>query len=279
MIRSSSKLITIGLLALTASGAAAQQPVVPAKAELPPAAIGSLSDFFRGSPGTSGGSPSAFGPAMGDVWVGGAYVNEIRRPYIASNTWQAGPLRDDGLIAFGFGLGDATEGLGLSTVVTNYEPYRSGVGSHVTVSAQIFRHLDPTLAIAFGGENALTAGGDKDNASYYGAVSKIFWNPIKDQRWLQSITVTGGVGSGRFRTIDQVLKDEESVGVFASAGFLFHEQVNAIADYTGQDLNLGVTVVPFKKFPIALTPMITEVLGQANSSARFVLSAGIGYHF
>jgi hypothetical protein len=281
MLRTSFKLISAGLLAVTVSTiAAAQAPAAAAKAALPPAAIGSLSDFFRGSPGTSGGSPVAFGPAMGDIWVGGAYVNEIRRAYIAKNTFAAGALHDDGLAAFGFGLGDATEGLGLSTVITSYSPYRLGLGDHTTVSAQIFRHVNETMSIAIGGENALTAGGDKENGSYYGVLSKIFWNPISGQQaWLQSITVSGGVGNGRFRTIEQIRKGEETVGVFASVGLLFHEQVSMISDWTGQDLNIGVTVVPFKKFPLALTPTLTEVLGIANSSARFLISAGIGYHF
>jgi hypothetical protein len=277
MTRLSSKLLSIALLSAAVSAAGAQAQARP---ELPPAAIGSLSDLFRGSPGTGTGSPTAFGPALGDFFVGGAYINEIRRVKVGPNQWAAGTLHDDGLVSLGFGFGDAVDGIGLSTVLTSLSPYRTGIGTHTTVSFQLFRHIDNTMSIAVGGDNAITAGGGADAASYYGVVSKIFNAPIKgSENWMKSITVSGGVGNGRFRLIDQVRKDEETVMAFGSVGFLFHDQVNFITDWTGQDLNLGLTVVPFKKFPIALTPMVTEVLGLANSSARFVMAAGIGYRF
>lgn len=284
MNRTTSRLLSIGLIAVAATAAGAQQTTAVtmptmSKGSMPLAAIGNLSDMFRASPGTSGGSPTAFGPGLGDIWVGGAYMERIRRTYLGNNTYSADPLRDDGVVSFGFGLGNATKGLALGTTVSNFSPYRLGVGNHTTISIQFSRHLDSTMAIAVGGENAFVSGGGDNQDSYYGAVSKIFWSPFEGATWLKSVTVTGGVGNGRFRTLDQVFKNEETVGVFASVGLLVHDQVNLIGDWTGQDLNLGATIVPFKRFPLALTPTITEVLQQANSSARFVISAGLGWHF
>lgn len=284
MIRATSKLLSIGLLAAAGTVAGAQQAATAtmptmSKGSMPPAAMGSLSDMFRGSPGTSGASPTAFGPSLGDIWVGGAYITKIRRTYLGSNTFAGGQLRDDGLVSFGFGWGSTANSVGLGTTISSISPYRLGLGEHTTISLHLSRQLDSTMSIAVGGENAFVSGGGTDEASYYGAISRIFWQPMEGATWLKSVTVTGGVGNGRFRTIDQVFKDEETVGAFASVGLLVHDQLNLIADWTGQDLNLGATIVPLKRFPLALTPTITEVLGQANSSARFIMSAGLGWHF
>ena len=53
------------------------------------------------------------------------------------------------------------------------------------------------------------------------------------------------------------------------------DRVSLIADWTGQDLNLGASIVPFRNLPLVITPAVADVTGNAGDGARFIL--GVGY--
>jgi hypothetical protein len=57
------------------------------------------------------------------------------------------------------------------------------------------------------------------------------------------------------------------------------EPVNLIAEWTGQDLNLGVSIVPFREIPLVITPALADVTNNAGDGARFVLGIGYGFSF
>jgi hypothetical protein len=242
---------------------------------------GALVDLFRGAPGTSTGTPLAFGPGMGDFFVGGGYTSRTRATKNPDGTFGPLPSESDGSVSAGFGLGDATDAIGLSTVITSLSTFRSGFGNRTAFSFSVFRNLNSTTAVAVGVENAFIAGGQQTDGqdSWYGVISKVFLNPMNTQEWLKSITLSGGVGNGRFRSVSDVNSGNETVNVFASAAAQLHEQFSVITDWTGQDLNVGASFVPFKQFPISITPAFADVLGIADKSPRFMLSAGIGLHF
>ena len=96
---------------------------------------------------------------------------------------------------------------------------------------------------------------------------------------LKAVTVSGGIGNGRFRTIDDVRQDNKTVNVFASGSLLIHEQLSAIVDYTGQDVNVGVSIVPLQQFPLVITPALADLTGAASKTPRLILGVGIGMHF
>jgi len=52
-----------------------------------------------------------------------------------------------------------------------------------------------------------------------------------------------------------------------------------IADHTGRDLNAGVSVVPFNRFPMSLTVGVTNLLEQDGFSRAVIGSAGFGLKF
>jgi hypothetical protein len=289
MTRSSSKFLTFGLaavaLASLASTAVGQDLEAIRRQFLiknvpQAAAAGGLVDLFRGAPGTNTGTPLAFGPGMGDFFIGGGYQAETRGTKLPNGTWTPNG-QDDGSISAGFGLGDARDGIGLTTVITSLSTFRSGFGNRTAFSFQAFRNLNPSTAIAVGVENAFISGGGNTDGtdSWYGVISHVYQQPSADMAWLKAITVSAGVGNGRFRTAADVRKDNKTVNAFGSLALLVHEQVSLIGDYTGQDLNVGMSIVPFKKFPVAITPALVDLTGTASKSARFTIGAGIGMHF
>lgn len=244
------------------------------------AAAGGLADLFRGAPGTNTGTPLAFGPGMGDFFIGGGYQASTRG-YKGSNGVFSNNGADDGSISAGFGLGDATDGIGLTTVITSLSTFRSGFGNRTAFSFQAFRNLNPSTAVAVGVENAFIAGGQKTDGadSWYGVISHVYQQPSADIAWLKAVTVSAGVGNGRFRTTADVRKDNKTVNAFASVALLVHDQVSFIGDYTGQDVNVGMSIVPFKSFPVSITPALVDLTGTASKSPRFTIGAGVGLHF
>ncbi|HEY9702370.1 MAG TPA: hypothetical protein V6C58_07985, partial [Allocoleopsis sp.] len=84
-----------------------------------------------------------------------------------------------------------------------------------------------------------------------------------------------GVGGGQFRTESDINNKKNSVGVFGSVAFQLGGPINAIAEWTGQDLTIGFSLTPFPKIPIVITPAFTDILGTAGDGHRFIL--GVGY--
>jgi hypothetical protein len=292
MTRSASNLLSLGLAAAALVGVCSAKS---ANAQQDPEAIrrrflltiptassrrAGLTDLFRGAPGTNTGTPLAFGPGTGDFFVGGGYQNETRGVKRANGTF-ADNGNDDGSISAGFGLGDANDGIGLTTIITSLSTFRSGFGNRTAFSFQAFRHITPTMAVAVGVENAFISGGGKTDGtdSWYGVASKVFQSPSSDMEWLKAITVSAGIGNGRYRTVGDVSNGNKTVNVFGSVAALVHEQVSIIGDYTGQDINVGLSIVPFKKFPISVTPALADLTGTASKSPRLIVGVGIGMHF
>lgn len=87
--------------------------------------------------------------------------------------------------------------------------------------------------------------------------------------------VSAGLGTGRYRTENNVFTDDDTPGVFGSVALRIADPVNAIAEWSGQDLSLGFSLRPFREIPLIITPAITDVTGTAGDGVRFIF--GVGY--
>lgn len=217
------------------------------------------------APGVSIGTPTAFGANWGRVYAGFGY--QARTRY----TTEA-----DGTLALGFGLGNSRENVGLevSLVVTDLidEPLADG-----GVSFKVHRLLPNNFAVAAGIEYALSWGDIDTTTSPYGVVTKVFRFKENSAEPLSQLTVSLGVGGGRYRSEDDVINDNNTIGVFSSVGLRVVEQISLIADWTGQDLFLGASIVPFKDLPLVITPAFADVTNSAGDGARFIMGIGYGY--
>jgi hypothetical protein len=224
------------------------------------------------SPGSSSGSPTAFGADFGSVFTGASFQERTR--FTSSS---------DGAVSAGFGLGNATKAFGLEVALSVLDLTSRGGDDQAfdrgSVSLKLHRRLPNNFAIAVGYENALVWGFTDAGSSFYGVGSKIFQFQDSPRQPFSSLTVSLGVGNGRFRTEDDFNADKKTVNVFGSAGLRVLEPVSVIADWTGQDLTLGASIAPFRNIPIVITPAIADVTGSAGDGSRFILGVGYSYSF
>ncbi len=257
----------------------AQQPtkeqllLPPLPADWTPVAQGGI--FGRSAPGVSTASPLAFGPNWGDVFFGAGYQGTTRN--------DGG---DDGSLSAGFGLGNSQTAIGLEVVLVSASTVRSGLFERTMASLKAHKSLPGNSAIAFGLEAIELNGDTGADPNWFVAASRVvaLRNGGDDNTPFSQATLNIGAGNGRFCQAEEVATDifttkDCSVNVFASAGLRANKYIGLIADYTGQDINLGVSLAPFPKFPIVITPALVDVAGMANKEMRFTVGAGIGMRF
>ncbi|HVT37486.1 MAG TPA: hypothetical protein VHE78_00430 [Gemmatimonadaceae bacterium] len=290
MIRSASRFWTLAV-GVAALGAGAGQVRAQEATDLwkkylihlpDPEDIVSPGGFFRGAPGTNSGTPFAFGPGWRDAFIGAGYQNETRGVYNPYTGTASPNNQSDGSAAFGFGLGNARHLVALEVAITSLSTVRSGWFTRTAFSFKAHRMISSTAALALGVENAFIAGGQKaeGTTSWFGVASKVFViGGGGDSTSGRALTVSAGVGTGRFRRPLDISIENAALNAFGSAALLVVRQLSVVADYTGQDLNVGLSIVPLPSFPVVFTPTIADVTQTASRSARFILGVGIGMHF
>jgi len=231
-------------------------------------AIADFGDTFEGSPAITIAIPSGYGADEGIGFVSTGFQSSVR-----------GSDEADATATFGVGLGDAEDAVGvqLSYTIASFGTNRDfGTGGF---NAKVHRRISDNVSIAAGWDGFISVGDDNDfEDSVYGAVTYVGeLNPdINDA--FSRIALTAGVGNGRFRTEDAILDEEDTVGVFGSAALRIARPVSAIVEWTGQDLALGVSIAPFRDFPLVITPAFRDLAG-AGDEARFVLGANLSFRF
>jgi hypothetical protein len=223
---------------------------------------------FRNSPGTSSGTPTAYGAQWGDLFIGAGYQRRTRYTQ-----------RDDGAVGAGFGLGNPRESLGVEAAITSLSTMRHGFFRRSNISFKVHRALPWNLAIAYGWEGAINMGGTDAGSSMYGVLTSYIPTRETYGSPFSSITLSGGVGGGRFQTEKAFNESKHGVNAFGSVGVRVLSPVSLFADWTGQDLTLGASIVPFVRVPLFLTPAFADLTGSAGDGARFVLGAGLVFDF
>ena len=231
--------------------------------------------YFQISPGSSSGTPTAYGADWGDIFTGVGFQARMR--YVSDSL----PLRKkaDGAADFGFGIGDAENTLGLELNVTSFSTVRSGFFHHSSLSFKIHRDLPWNMAVAYGWEDAIRTKGTDGWNSMYGVLTGGI--PLRKDfnSAFSTLTVTAGAGNGRFQKERDFYARRKRVNPFGSVGLLVIPEVSLIADWTGQDLMLGASIVPFHRIPFFITPSVADVTGSAGDGARFVMGAGLDFDF
>jgi len=116
-------------------------------------------------------------------------------------------------------------------------------------------------------------------SSRYVVASKVVFLRDRPTSSFGSMVLNVGLGNDRFLPEAQFAQDEDGVNVFGSLGVRVLPPVNAIANWTGQDLALGFSIAPVRTWPFVITPAVVDVTGNAGDGARFSMSAGLSYNF
>ena len=227
-------------------------------------------DVYRGSPGLTIVNPAGFGADRNTAFLSATYQQRTRYTN-----------KSDGAVGVGVGLGDARRSVGveLSYTIASFGTSRDfGSGGF---NVKLHRQLSDDLSVAVGWNGFLNVGGRNDfENSLYGSATKIFRVTENINRPFSRIAVTAGIGNGQFRSENDVKNDHNSFNPFGSVAVRVAEPVSAIAEWTGQDLAMGVSFVPIqrKNFSWTITPAVRDIVG-AGDGPRFVLGTGVSFQF
>jgi hypothetical protein len=244
-----------------------EQPFIPQRIPFRPRTdITTQSKPYLASPGITVMIPSGYGAGWGSAGFG---VGLQERTRFTDSS--------DGVAGFGIGFGNPRENIGLTLGVTVTDLWGDAFEDG-SVSLKLHRQLPNDFGIAAGVQGALTWGETDGGTSGYGVVTKRFVLDEPENLWSQ-LYLTLGVGGGQYRSESDIEAEEGTVGLFGSVALRVAPPVSAIAEWTGQDLTLGVSVVPFRNIPLVISPAITDITGSAGDGTRFILGIGYGFTF
>ena len=223
-------------------------------------------NYYRTSPSVTIINPSGYGAAWGNAGIGIGFQERAR--FVDQR---------DAVIGFGFGLGNPVKNIGVQIGVSLVDvsaPFRDGA-----VSIKLHRRLPEDFSIAVGTQGGVIWGTTDGGSSIYGVVTKRLALRQDRTKSLSEVYVSLGIGGGQFRSESDIENGIESVGVFGSLAVRVIEPINLVTEWSGQDLTIGTSIVPFKNFPFVIVPAITDITGSAGDGARFILGAGYSISF
>jgi hypothetical protein len=185
----------------------------------------------------------------------------------------------DGTLGVGIGVGDARRavGLQLSYTLASFGTLDRDFGTG-GFNAKLHHQFDNGLSVAVGWEGFATIGTVDFEDTIYGSVTQILRTTPDINRPLSRIALTAGVGNGRFRSEDDITNNVDNFSAFGSAAVRIARPVSVIVEWTGQDLAAGVSITPFRNFPLVITPALRDITG-AGDGARFVVGTGVSFQF
>jgi hypothetical protein len=236
---------------------------------VPPAPVRQITvATFLGAPGSTLGSPSASGAGAGDYFFGAGFQERTR--YTS---------RPDGGFGAGTGLGDPERGIALEATVSSFSSVRHGF---LTIGGASFklhhRDIEHMMLYAVGIEDAVTWGRTDGGTSFYGTVGHIIPLRPGDNSAFGVLSTSMGIGTGRFRSEADIRNHRHTVGVFGGVGLRIVSDVSATADWTGQDLDAGLTFTPFPGRGIVGTMGMADITRHAGDGPRFIMSVGFGFN-
>lgn len=216
-------------------------------------------------PGVTLVSPTGFSAKWGDIFGGFGVTNRGR--------YTNNP---DGVVVVGAGFGDPVSWLGFEVSLTflNVKKFfRSGLG----ISAKMSHTFADTTSIAIGAYDFLQFppnASDTGNSTYL-SVSRTWQLKNNPSEAFSLLVGTLGLGNGQFKTDEQLLNDIEAIGIFSSLSLRIVPPLNMIVNWD-QNLHLGFSVSPFRRFPLIFTAGGLDFLDR-NASQGVRLLFGISY--
>ncbi|MDX2098470.1 MAG: hypothetical protein SFW36_11895 [Leptolyngbyaceae cyanobacterium bins.59] len=232
--------------------------------------ISNFGNVFQGSPAATIAVPTGYGADDNTVFAGVSFQSRTRRTQ-----------KSDAGAVFGVGVGDALRAVGvelsytLASFGTGGRPFGTG-----GFNLKIHRAFEGEFAAAIGWNGFVTIsdefGDFKD--SFYGVVTKVvrLQDNISDP--FSRVALTAGLGTGQFRSETDFVRRVNSVNLFGSIAFRVANPVSAIVEWTGQDLAVGVSVVPISGIAWSITPALRDLTG-AGDGTRFVIGTTFAVKF
>ncbi len=237
----------------------------PRPQAIPRIAVPEPVEEFASSPALSIYIPVGYGADNNTVFLTGSYQNRVRV--------NDGEVGSGGV---GVGIGDARDAVGLElsyALETTDDPVGEG-----GFNAKLHRVLTEDLAGAIGWNGILNTSANDFEHSKYGVLTKVFRTQDSLNDPFSRVSVTVGVGDGQFRSNGAVRAGDNNVNVFGNVALRVVRPISFIAEWTGQDLALGLSIAPFRNIPFVITPAVRDLAGN-DSDPRFVVGAGTAIRF
>lgn len=225
-------------------------------------------------PGSTGNIPGAFRGGWGAVGVGVSYQGRTR----FGN-------RADGAVGVSAGLGDPRRywAVDIGMTILDLRPDaegNGGFGRRGSFDLSVHRHLGGEAAVAFGVRNALNWGGTDFPASAYAVLSKVVRVRDSGRLPFSRLYLTAGLGDGGFLPEREIFAARaRPLNPFGGIGARLHERATLFGEWTGQDFNLGVSLVPLPRLPLVVTTSLADLAGTAGDGARLTLGVGTSISF
>lgn len=225
--------------------------------------------------------PSFFYSPGFSIYVPTGFGGDRNTGFVSASYQERGRFSDDddfGL-GFGVGLGDSRKLVGVEVSYTLASFGRNRDFGSGGFNVKVHRQLPNDWGVAVGWNGFLNIG-DENNfeQSLYGVATKIIRTREKLRSPFSRVAVTLGVGGGQFRTEEAVFDGSDEISVFGSVAVRAVKSTSIIAEWTGQDLGLGVSVAPFAHIPLVITPALRDITG-AGDGTRFVVGTGFSFKF
>jgi len=216
------------------------------------------------SPATAFGIPTAFGADWRDVYAAVGY-QRLFMPAIRQN---------DGAVFMGGGVGNAGVLVGAEVTFAVYDLKDTPLKQR-SLGVKIHRRLGEHGAMAFGMENMIATSGTDGGKSIYGVAS---YSSLFSQRGylIRSLTISFGIGNGRFNSMKNVRQGRNGIGVFGSVSIQASSWLSVYGTWAGQDLNTGLSFAPLDEVPVVFTLAAVNISGLAESGRRLAVSVGFG---
>jgi len=152
-------------------------------------------------------------------------------------------------------------------------------GEDGSFSVKLHRHVYKNLSLAAGIENIVRYGeAAAGSKSAYVVASNIF-TIRKPRRLFSAFALTVGVGDGRFNRMENILSGKNEASLFGSVGLRITQAVGVVGTWFGQDMSLGVSIALPEPVSLRVTPVVTDVTGEAGYDPRFAVAVGGAYRF
>lgn len=241
----------------------------PRPQAIPRVDVPELPDEYGASPAMSIYIPVGYGADNNTVFLSGTYQPTVRD----TRENDEGSVGTGGI---GIGLGDASKSAGVElsyAFETTDESFGEG-----GFNAKLHRRIGQDASAAIGWNGFLNIGRNDFEQSKYGVVTKVFRTQDSLSKPFSRVAFTVGVGDGQYRSNGAVKAGDNNVNVFGNMAVRVARPVSFIAEWTGTDLGLGLSIAPFRNIPFVITPAVRDVVG-AGDAPRFVLGAGTAFRF
>ncbi len=266
---------------VVASTACELQAAVPAQVMTqsitePPSSVTAQS-VYPNIHGKSLTTPVAWGAGYGDIFFGAGAVS--RAQYIHGSAFS--DKVGDGAVSAGFGLGNPSENLGLQTIITQYDVSQF---TNWGMSFQLHHYLSSSRAVAVGVQEVMLSSQPTIEKSYYFVYSQA----VDSKPFVNSTTGTTklhysiGVGNGKYgnKSSDDIITGKGAHGtyVFGNVAYELFNEFNVITDWSGLNLNAGVSKTFYitKSIPLSITAGAVDLTGYTGDGVRWVVGAGTG---